>query len=588
LLNLRKRMAKIRVFDPACGSGNFLVIAYKEMRAIEAEINKRRGEADRHSEIPLTNLRGIELRDFPAEIARLALVIAEYQCDVLYRGQKLALAEFLPLRNENWITCGNALRIDWLSVCPPTGTGVKYQADDLFSKPLDQSEIDFENEGGETYICGNPPYLGSVLQSDQQKSELRELFFHYTDAWKSLDYVAGWFFKAALYGQHTKSTTAFVATNSICQGEQVPILWPLIFQTGQQISFAYTSFTWSNLASNKAGVTVVIVGLSNAVLSKRKLVETNEGSETIRLCDNIGPYLVPGPNMTVEAASVAPDERARMIRGNMPNDGGYLVLSPHEAELLQAQYPCSRHFVKAFIGSKEFINSMFKYCIWIEDSELPLALECPPIRDRIEKVRDARRKGGKQARDNVETPHRFVFAPHRDVAAIVVPRVSSENREYLPVGVTNGNIVISERNFALYDAPLWNMALIASRLHLVWIATVCVRMRTDFSYSNTLGWNTFPVPKLTEKNKADLTYCAEDILLAREHHFPATIADLYDPDAMPEELRQAHERNDEVLERIYIGRRFKNDTERLEKLFELYTKMTAMQATQNRVKRGKQ
>ncbi|BDC28946.1 N-6 DNA Methylase [Bordetella parapertussis] len=241
LLNLRKRIARIRVFDPACGSGNFLVIAYKEMRAIEAEINQRRGEPDRASEIPVTNFRGIELRDFPAEIARLALVIAEYQCDVLYRGQKLALAEFLPLRNENWITCGNALRLDWLSVCPLTGTGVKLQADDLFETPLDQGEIDFQNEGGETYVCGNPPYLGSAWQSDEQKSDLRAVFDHRCKTWKSLDYVAGWFMKAAEYGTHTQSTAAFVSTNSICQGQQVPVLWPLIQSLGHRINFAYTS-----------------------------------------------------------------------------------------------------------------------------------------------------------------------------------------------------------------------------------------------------------------------------------------------------------------------------------------------------------
>ena len=257
LLNLRNRMARIRVFDPACGSGNFLVIAYKEMRAIEAEINKRRGEADRRSEIPKTNFRGIELRDFPAEIARLALVIAEFQCDVLYRGHKLALAEFLPLDKQNWITCGNALRLDWLSICPPTGTGVKLQADDLFSTPLDQAQIDFENEGGETYICGNPPYLGSKWQSDEQKSDLQAIFEARTKSWKSLDYVAGWFMKAADYGTKTNAVAAFVSTNSICQGQQVPILWPLIFETGHEIAFAHTSFKWANLASHNAGVTVV-------------------------------------------------------------------------------------------------------------------------------------------------------------------------------------------------------------------------------------------------------------------------------------------------------------------------------------------
>ncbi|MDD5030460.1 MAG: hypothetical protein PHH58_13330, partial [Rhodoferax sp.] len=226
LLNLRRRMARIRVFDPACGSGNFLVIAYKQMRQIEFEINRRRGESERHSEMPLTNFRGIELRNFPAEIARLALVIAEYQCDVLYRGPLLAREEFLPLDAQNWIVCGNALRLDWLSVCPPTGTGVKLVADDLFGTPLEQTEIDFENEGGETYICGNPPYLGSRSQNDEQKEDLRRIFVLHTKNWKSLDYVAGWFAMAARYGTETQASAAFVATNSICQGIQTPILWP--------------------------------------------------------------------------------------------------------------------------------------------------------------------------------------------------------------------------------------------------------------------------------------------------------------------------------------------------------------------------
>lgn len=231
LLNLRKRIAKIRVFDPACGSGNFLVIAYKEMRAIEAEINRRRGEPDRASEIPLTNFRGIELRDFPAEIARLALVIAEYQCDVLYRGQKLALAEFLPLRNENWITCGNALRLDWLSICPPTGTGVKFQADDLFGTPLDQAQIDFQNEGGETFICGNPPYVGDKFQTDEQKADLKSVIGG-RSSHKAMDYIAGWFWKASEYIT-SEGSFAFVSTNSVCQGVQVPIIWPPIFSRGQ-------------------------------------------------------------------------------------------------------------------------------------------------------------------------------------------------------------------------------------------------------------------------------------------------------------------------------------------------------------------
>jgi len=317
LLNLRNRIARIRVFDPACGSGNFLVIAYKEMRAIEAEINRRRKESDLRSAISVKNFRGIELRDFSAEIARLALIIAEYQCDVLYLGQKEALAEFLPLDKKNWITSGNALRIDWLSVCPPTGKGVKMRGDDLFSTPLDQSEIDFENEGGETYICGNPQYLGSTWQSKEQKEEIKRIFEGKTKTFGSLDYVAGWFMKAAEFSLHSKSATAFVATNSICQGQQVSFLWPLIFSTGQRISFAHTSFKWRNLASHNAGVTVVIVGISKEAVNLRQLMSENEAGESVaKSVSNINAYLVAGDDVIVGKAMSPLTEVSTMDFGN--------------------------------------------------------------------------------------------------------------------------------------------------------------------------------------------------------------------------------------------------------------------------------
>ncbi|MCH6255665.1 hypothetical protein MLD52_03850 [Puniceicoccaceae bacterium K14] len=326
LLNLRNRLAKIRVFDPACGSGNFLVIAYKEIRAIEAEINQRRGESHDESVIPLTNFRGIELRSFSAEIARLALIIAEYQCDVIYRGQKEALAVFLPLEAANWITYGNALHLDWLSVCPPTGTTVKNRADDLFETPLDQSEIDFENEGGETYICGNPPYLGSTWQSKEQKAELKNIFEGKTKSWKSLDYVSAWFMKAAEYGTHTNAAAAFVSTNSICQGQQVPILWPLIFETGHEIFFAHTSFKWANLASHNAGVTVVIVGISNKAPKTRKLFSLSESGESVlKNVDNINAYLVSADNVSLVKSTRPIAELSPMDFGSKPVDGGNLL-----------------------------------------------------------------------------------------------------------------------------------------------------------------------------------------------------------------------------------------------------------------------
>ncbi|WP_370336459.1 class I SAM-dependent DNA methyltransferase [Parvularcula marina] len=577
LLNLRNRMARIRVFDPACGSGNFLVIAYKEMRAIEAEINQRRGEPDRKSDIPLTNFRGIEIRDFPAEIARLALIIAEYQCDVLYRGQKEALQDVLPLNAMNWITCGNALRLDWLSICPPTGTDVKLNADDLLSTPLEQAEIDFENEGGETYICGNPPYLGSTWQDSEQKCDLTALFSGKLKNWKTLDYVSGWFVKAAEYGTKTESRTAFVATNSIVQGQQVALLWPVIYDTGAKIFFAHTNFKWRNLASHNAGVTVVIIGITNRPEGRKTLFsESDNGTVEARDISSINAYLVPGPDILVRKSSKPINKLPEMKFGNKPVDGGYLLLSAGEVEKLGLSEFQKRLFIRKNLGGAEFIRGVERYCLWIEDDNLSSALEIPGIKSRVDAVRKKRLAStDKAANDMAARAHQMREMNIGSNHTIVVAAISSENRHFLPCGLIDNQTTVNNKNYALYDAPLWNMALIASRLHWVWIGTVCVRMRTDFSYSNTLGWNTFPVPTLTEKNRADLTRCAEGILLAREAHFPATIADLYDPEKMPENLRAAHDRNDDTLERIYIGRRFKNDTERLEKLFEMYTKMTS-------------
>jgi len=573
LLNLRKRMSKIRVFDPACGSGNFLVIAYKEMRAIEAEINKRRGEADRRSDIPLTNFRGIELRDFPAEIARLALIIAEYQCDVTYRGQKEALAEFLPLDSQNWITCGNALRLDWLSICPPTGTGVRVQANDLFETPLDQAEIDFENEGGETYICGNPPYLGSRNQKDMHRSDLAPLMEGRISKWRSLDYVSGWLVKAAQYARVSPCSFAFVTTNSVNQGLSVPSLWPHIVGPGFEIFFAHRSFRWANLATNNAGVTVSVVGVANAGLRSSKVIFDGTDARTVEC---INAYLISSPSIYVEPRRVPLASVGCMEFGNMPRDGGALSMDWQEKQSLVTSTPEALQFIRRYVGSEELINGQQRFCIWVDDDDEDRARRIQTLSDRFDMVRTAREESPAAAtRAWASRSHRFVQVPGvGTLSTIAVAGVSSEIRQYLPAELFDGRTVVSNLAYAIYDSPLWNLAIVLSRAHLVWIATVCGKLETRYRYSNTLGWNTFPAPTLTEQNKADLTRCAEDILLAREAHFPATIADLYDPEKMPEDLRAAHDRNDEVLERIYIGRRFRNDTERLEKLFELYTKMT--------------
>ncbi|WP_414611977.1 DNA methyltransferase [Stenotrophomonas muris] len=590
LLNLRKRMAHIRVFDPACGSGNFLVIAYKEMRKIEAEINRRRGEEDRKSDIPINNFRGIELNDFPAEIARLALIIAEFQCDVLYRGQQQALATVLPLDSKNWITCGNALRIDWLSVCPPTGTEVNLQGDDLFTAPADQSEIDFENEGGETYICGNPPYKGGTEQDDQQKADMEALFGNVTDSFKSLDYVSGWFYKFARYARATQASCAFVSTSSITQGEQVARLWPLLLAEGLRIRFAYTPFKWRNLAAKNAGVTVIIIGLSERDTSNPLLFQSDDNDTiTKREVANINAYLIPFRDIYVPALSKPLCPIGEIINGSKPADGGHLLMKADGARALVQAEPETARYVRQFLGANDTIQGNLRYCLWITPEEAEQAMALAPIKARTDQVVEMRKKSGKAlTKAGAATPYAFQQVRQTgEETVILVPRHSSETRPYLPVSLFPRGAIVADGAFAMLDAELWSFALLASKMHLVWVAAVCGRIKTDYRYSSTLGWNTFPVPVLTEQNRSDLEACAKDILLAREARYPATLADLYEPDDMPDDLRQAHERNDEVLERIYIGRRFRNDTERLEKLFDLYTKLTATPAKPKKGGRAK-
>jgi hypothetical protein len=575
LLNLRSRMAKIRVFDPACGSGNFLVIAYKSMREIEAEINKRRGEPDRKTEIPLTNFRGIELRDFPAEIARLALIIAEYQCDVLYRGQKEALAEFLPLNNENWITCGNALQINWLDICPPTGTGVKVRGDDLFQTPLDQSEIDFENAGGETYICGNPPYLGKGKKDESQQSDIEAVFKGRLKQWGYVDIVGCWLLKAADYLRATVDTkVALVATNSVCQGRQIPQLWPHILEGDVKIDFCHTSFKWSNSAMHNAGIICVIIGLSSAQQARALVFD----GDVVKQARNISPYLIEGDDTIVESLRVSISRQfSRMDTGSVINDGGFLQFDwAEKLDLVRAHEILDKHLWR-YVGAQDAVHSLYRFVLSLSVSDAMVAADIPEIAKRLDEITKLRLASPKkETRDTLsQVPHKFQhYGPIGSKSVVIIPRQTSERRPFLPIDLLSPKTIVSDAAFAIADPEVWEFSVLTSRIHLIWIGAVCGRLKSDFRYSNTLGWNTFPLPKLTEQMKADLTRCAENILLAREAHFPATIADLYDPDAMPEDLRRAHDENDETLERIYIGRRFRNDTERLEKLFELYTKMT--------------
>jgi hypothetical protein len=571
LFNLRQRLSRIRVFDPACGSGNFLVIAYIRMREIEDEIMRRRGEALERSAISLTQFYGIEIKSFAAEIARLSLLIAEFQCDVRFIGQMEARALVLPLHATGTVLTGNALLIDWEEVCPPVTASAEVQ--DL-GGPTGRSNLERAGEEWETYICGNPPYLGSRNQSEQQKSDLYKVAEQAgLKNPKVLDYVCGWLLKGSVYQDRTKADFAFVTTNSICQGQQVPVLWSNILRNDRKIFFAHTTFPWKNLAAHNAAVMCIVVGVTNRAKNRFHIYERNDRREV----SEINRYLLPASDIEVTSRSrPICNFMPEMDYGNKAADNGHLIISPEAVDDVIPPGSKDRDLIRTLIGSSELLQGKTRYCLWIDDADRERAMSIPAVAARVRDVEEYRRTTkDKSANSLADRPHQFREMKTSTKHTVIVPGLSSERREYVPAALLPASTIVSLTAFSIFDADIWNIAILCSKLHYVWNFTFGGKMKSDVRYSNSLCWNTFPVPKLTEADKASLTRCAEDILLAREAHFPATIAELYDPEKMPDDLRAAHDGNDETLERVYIGRRFRNDTERLEKLFDMYTKMTA-------------
>ncbi|NNU82202.1 class I SAM-dependent DNA methyltransferase [Halovulum dunhuangense] len=544
------RMAGMRVFDPACGSGNFLVVSYRELRARETRILQRIAELEGSTQvqmwsaIPITNFYGIELDDFAAETAKLALFISEYQANARFGEVFGQMPATLPLKEAARITCGNALRLNWDIVCPPPG------------------------EGEQVFIAGNPPFLGDNSRTDEQNADMEHVLAGTLDSYKRIDFVSCWMFKAANYTRGRSARSALVATNSICQGQSVGALWPHILVDGIEIGFAHTSFKWRNNASANAAVICVIVGLRNESRERKRLFSGDLGA----VVSTINAYLLDGPNLFIHAEARSIFGLPYMEYGNKPTDDGNLILSEVEKDDLLSEYPEASRFVKKFMGSDEVVNGKVRYCLWVPDQDADEAAAIPALRARFDRVAAFRAASkAAQTRPAAAFPHRFRQAQNWARShAILVPSVSSERRPYLPVERVGADVIPSNLNQVLYDAPDWCLALIASRLHLVWIATVCGKLKSDFRYSNTMGWNTFPVPHFTQDQLEQLSASARRIMKTRWSHYPATIAELYDPERMPDDLRQAHKENDDLLESMYIGRPFRNDTERLEKLFKLY------------------
>ena len=543
LNQLLYRLKNIKIFDPACGSGNFLIIAYKELRRLEMEIFKEMGSLAL-SEISLNQFYGIELDDFAHEIAILALWLTKHQMNVEFFKEFGRNNPTLPLTDAGNIVQGNACRLDWEEVCP-------------------------KNENDEIYILGNPPYLGSSMQSDVQKNELKFVCGSFSN-FKNLDYISIWFYLASKYCSNYNVKFAFVSTNSICQGEHVSLLWPNLFLFDIEIFFAQKSFKWSNSAKGKAVVTVVVIGIQNKS-NKRKKIFTDS---SVKFVDRISPYLTYGKNNIVYRRSTTLSDLPKMVYGNKPTDNGFLFLSESEFDEFRNEYPNYLKFIKKLVGSNEIINGIVRYCIWIEDSEVKEATKCLFIQDRLNSVRDFRLSSkAKSTRDYSAFSHRFKQRTYIKSSAIVVPRHSSERRKYIPFGFVDKDTVIVDSAQAIYNATPFIFSVINSIIHNLWVKITSGSLESRIRYSSALSYNNFPFPNISKQRKEELTQCTLKIIDERLKHSEKTLAQLYDPDKMPEGLKEAHHQNDLAVERCYRSTPFSSDEERLEYLFKLYEKM---------------
>lgn len=580
LEKLLYRLSKLKIFDPACGSGNFLIIAYKELRFLEIEIIKHfeylqhaaSGFEEKQlalipkaqhslaamyqkqlfSQIQLTQFYGIELDDFAHEIAILSLWLAQHQMNMKFKEVLGQGNPTLPLKEGGHIYHGNATRLNWEKVCP-------------------------KKEGDEIYILGNPPYLGQKKQSLLQKEDLSLLFSKFKTNYKTLDYISCWFIKGAEY-LNEQSRFAFVTTNSISQGSHISLLWPRILNSSSnEVFFAHKDFPWSNNAKKAAAVICSIVGIRQTSKGK-KFIFADNVKHSVK---NISPYLSNEVSIIISKRPIPLSNIPKMVSGNMALDGGFLLLSDTQKEQLLCQVPHALKFIRQTTGGFEFINDVTRWCLWIEDEDLNEARKIHEINARINQCRQFRETGGEVARTLVNRAHQFRYRHTPKYSQIIIPLTSSIRREYIPIGFISPDIVIQQSAQVIYDAEEYIFSILTSRMHMVWVRAVAGKLKLDYSYSVSICYNTFPFPMILQKQKEDLKKYVYRILDEREKHSEKTLGELYDPDRMPYELREAHRQNDLAVDRCYRFKPFESDAERLEYLFKLYEDMIAGEPHQN-------
>ncbi|MBU1658465.1 N-6 DNA methylase [bacterium] len=551
LQNLLNRLSKIKIFDPACGSGNFLIIAYKKLRELEMSILKRIDTLSAQqsfvfSEIKLTQFYGIELDDFAHEVAMLSLWLAEHQMNLEFYKAFGRTSPSLPLHDGGHIVHGNATRLNWEEVCP-------------------------KNDGDEIYILGNPPYLGQRNQQKEHQLDMDFVFKGKTN-YKNLDYIACWFLVASKYiTNESNCKFAFVSTNSINQGTQVEMLWSYIFELNLEIFFAFKDIKWSNNAKQNAGVTVSIIGLRNTSNQFKYLY--NDKLKT--LVSNINPYLVVGENTIITKTRIPISNIPKMDGGNQPREGGYLILTTEEKNELIKTYPEVSRFIRRLTGSNEFLNSLDRWCIWVKENEVEMAKKIEALKIRFEKIYELRVNGNTLEKNFANFSYRFVQNREPKESQIIIPVVSSEKRDYIPIGFLDKEIVVLNSANVIFDAEVYIFGLISSRIHNIWVKTVAGKLENRIRYTSGICYNSFPFPNISQKQKEEITELVFGILDEREKHSQKTLAQLYDPDKMPEGLRKAHHALDIAIEKCYRAKPFESDEERLEYLFKMYEEMTS-------------
>lgn len=550
LLKLQQRLGKLKFFDPACGSGNFLIIAYKELRKFEMELLKRVQELELEktgqfskpfSVIQVSQFYGIEIDDFAHEIAILSLWLAEHQMNSSFKVEFGELIPALPLKHSGNIVNANAATFEWTKVCDPNG---------------------------ETYILGNPPYYGTRNQKKNHKEDILQVAGGFNN-YKSFDYISCWFINASRYlRKNSTAKFAFVSTNSICQGDQVGILWPVTLLDDLEIYFAYKDFKWTNNAKKNAGVTCVVIGIRKKSTDKKIIISDGLYKEV----KNINYYLTEGENIVVTRKSKPLNNLPKMIKGSIPTDGGFLIIDEHEFNELNKD-TVLKDFIKPFFGAQEFLKGIKRWCFYLNEQDYLLLKDNPVMKKRFDGVKATRLKSTKKTTIQLAAqPWRFDEDRYYNKPCIIVPCTTSERREYIPMGFVDAGPVIYASAQAIYTDELWVFALLNSKLHMCWVKAVSGQLESRIRYSSSICYNTFPVPKLTNENINKLTESTFKIISEREKFTNIHIGDLYDPETMPESLRKAHQDNDQLVDSIYCQKGFKTDEERLAMLFNLYKK----------------